>query len=59
MRKILAAMALVLLVGCALSGCSPKVGSEAWCKAMKDKPKGDWTANETADFARHCIFRKQ
>ncbi len=39
-----------------LSGCAP-VGSERWCKNMEDKPKGDWTANEAADYAKHCIIR--
>lgn len=43
----------VLLLG----ACSPKVGSEKWCQKMKEKPKGEWTANETADFAKHCIFK--
>ena len=41
-----------------LSGCSPSVGSEAWCDAMEDKPKGDWSTNEAADYAQHCVFRK-
>ncbi|ARD20928.1 MULTISPECIES: DUF3012 domain-containing protein [Shewanella] len=49
---IFAAAALVL----GLSACSPEVGSEAWCKQMKDKPSGDWTANEAADYAKHCVF---
>lgn len=40
-----------------LAGCSPKVGSDAWCEAMQDKPKGDWSANEAADYAKHCVFR--
>nr|WP_275098485.1 DUF3012 domain-containing protein [Sedimenticola hydrogenitrophicus] len=44
---------LVLLV----TGCAPEVGSEEWCLAMKEKPKGDWTANEAADFAQHCILK--
>ncbi|WP_438969589.1 DUF3012 domain-containing protein [Methylophaga sp.] len=39
-----------------LSACSPEVGSEKWCQVMKDKPKGDWSTNEAADFTRHCIF---
>lgn len=47
--------ACVLALG--LTACAPEVGSDAWCKQMKDKPKGDWTANETADFAKHCIFK--
>ena len=39
-----------------LSACAPEIGSEKWCKQMKDKPKGDWTVNEAADFTKHCIF---
>jgi hypothetical protein len=39
----------------AVLACAP-VGSEAWCEKMKNKPKGDWTANEAADFARHCLL---
>ena len=41
-----------------LSACSPSVGSEAWCDAMEDKPKGDWSSNEAADYAQNCVFRK-
>lgn len=40
-----------------LTGCAPEVGSDAWCKNMKEKPKGDWTSNEAADFAKHCLFK--
>ena len=40
-----------------LIGCSPEVGSDEWCQDMKEKPKGDWTASETADYAKHCIIR--
>ena len=39
-----------------LTACAPEVGSDEWCQEMVDKPKGDWTANEAADFARNCIF---
>ncbi len=39
-----------------LSACAPEVGSEKWCEQMKEKPKGDWTANEAADFTKHCLF---
>ncbi|WP_289282885.1 MULTISPECIES: DUF3012 domain-containing protein [unclassified Methylophaga] len=39
-----------------ITACSPEVGSEDWCQMMKDKAKGDWTANEAADFTRFCIF---
>ncbi len=47
---------LLLTAILALAACSPEVGSEAWCEDMKEKPKGDWSANEAADFARHCIL---
>jgi len=40
----------------ALAACEPEVGSEAWCERMDDTPKGDWTANQAADYARHCLF---
>ena len=56
MKKILMTCA-VLLVGVMLQGCSPEVGSEAWCTDMKEKPKGDWTANEAADFAKSCLLK--
>ncbi|MCL1066750.1 DUF3012 domain-containing protein [Shewanella olleyana] len=46
--------ASVLVLG--LTACAPEVGSEAWCKQMKEKPSGDWTANEAADYAKHCVF---
>ena len=40
-----------------LTACSPEVGSEKWCAQMKEKPKGDWTANEAADYTKHCLFK--
>ncbi len=43
---------LVMIVG-----CSPEVGSKDWCEDMKEKPKGDWTAGEAADYAKHCIIK--
>ncbi|MDX1457747.1 MAG: DUF3012 domain-containing protein [Marinobacter sp.] len=48
---------LVVALGLFLAGCSPEVGSEAWCVDMEDTPKGDWTANEAGDYAKHCVFR--
>jgi len=40
-----------------LSACAPEVGSEKWCAQIKEKPKGDWTANEAADYTKHCLFK--
>ena len=39
-----------------LVACAPEVGSTRWCEAMRDKPRGDWTANEALDFARSCVL---
>ena len=49
--------ATVVFLGLSLAACSPKVGSEAWCSAMKEKPKGEWTANELKDFTKHCLLK--
>jgi len=51
MKKI----SLIIALAMALMACT-EVGSEAWCEDMKEKPKGDWTANEAGDFGKHCIF---
>ena len=40
----------------ALAGRAPEVGSEAWCKEMKAKPKGEWTGNDAAEFAKSCVL---
>ena len=54
-RTLLSNLVLVAaLIG--LAGCAPEVGSERWCKAMAEKPKGDWTANEALDYAEHCLI---
>lgn len=55
---ILRAVGLAIFAA-ALAGCSPKVGSEAWCQDLKDKPRGDWTLNQTADFAKFCVLHLQ
>ncbi len=40
-----------------LSACAAEIGSEQWCTDMKEKPKADWSANEAADYTKHCIFK--
>lgn len=54
--KQFASLVASLLMVFSLSACAPEVGSEAWCEDLKQKPKGDWTANELADFTKHCIL---
>jgi hypothetical protein len=38
------------------AACAPEVGSARWCEAMKEKPRGDWTANEALEYARNCVL---
>ncbi len=39
-----------------LAACAPEVGSPKWCEAMREKPRGDWTAHEALEFARSCVL---
>lgn len=54
-KNIFMACVLSLCVA-ALGACSPKVGSPEWCEDMKEKPKGDWTANEAVEFTKNCLM---
>ncbi len=54
--KKAATLGFVALFGLGVAACAPEVGSPEWCEQMKEKDKGDWTANETVDFAKHCIM---
>ena len=50
-------LVMAALVTASLSACTPEVGSEKWCNNLKEKPKGDWSTNDAANFAKHCIFK--
>ncbi len=56
MKQLMAALA-ALAVMALLTACKPEIGSKAWCEAMQAKPKGDWTANEAADYAKNCLLK--
>ena len=55
LRKVMT-LGCIAAFGLAVAACSPKVGSPEWCQQMKEKPKGDWTANEVTDFAKNCLM---
>jgi hypothetical protein len=55
MRNVWRAVVLIS-VGTWLAACAPEVGSERWCENMREKPRGDWTANEALEFARSCVL---
>ncbi len=52
------AVVCAALIAATLMACSPEVGSKEWCEDMKQKDKGQWTANEAMDFAKHCVLPK-
>ncbi|MFW1678672.1 DUF3012 domain-containing protein [Pontibacter sp. JAM-7] len=56
MKRLLSILCLSTLV-LGLAACSAEVGSPEWCAEMKEKPKGEWTANEAAEFTKSCIFQ--
>jgi hypothetical protein len=59
MTTLLKNLAVAMGLAGLLTACSPEVGSRAWCEDMEATPKGDWTANEAADYARHCLLRQE
>lgn len=56
-RKNIIATSLITV--CFLFACAPEVGSKKWCDNLEDKPKGDWTANEATDYAKHCLIQSR
>lgn len=54
--KTILALCLLSFATLGLSACSPEVGSKEWCQDMKEKPKGDWSANEATEYAKSCVF---
>jgi hypothetical protein len=53
MRYALLAIFATILLG----ACSPEVGSDDWCKSLKEKNVSDWSSQEAKDFTKHCIFK--
>jgi hypothetical protein len=55
-KKILV-VAVLGAMSALLSACSAEVGSKEWCADMDAKAKGEWTANEASDYAKHCLLK--
>ncbi len=47
----------ILLTTLGLAACAPEPGSDAWCEDMSEKPKGDWSLNDAAEFAKSCVVK--
>lgn len=56
-EKMLKKILLVTGVGLFVAGCSPTVGSEAWCEKMKETPSGDWSTNDATAYGKNCLLK--
>lgn len=56
--KYLALLVTLPLLLVLLSSCTPERGSREWCEMMDKKPKGEWSANDAAEYTKSCIFRR-
>jgi len=54
--KTVFCVAVLSFAALGLSACSAEVGSKEWCEELKEKNKGDWSANEATEFAKSCVF---
>ena len=48
-------LVLVLIALC-LTACGDRVGSEKWSADMMEKPKGEWTMEETGAYTKYCVL---
>lgn len=55
LQKVLT-LGFVAAFGLSVAACAPEVGSPDWCEQMKEKPKGEWTANEMGEFTKNCVL---
>ena len=46
---------IAIIIALAVSACD-RVGSEAWCENQKEKPKNEWTLQETGDYTKYCVL---
>ncbi len=55
--RVITSLSGLLVVMFVMTACTPKPGTPQWCDYMDQKAKGDWSANEATDYAKHCIFK--
>ena len=45
---------IMLILLSIIYGCSPEVGSKAWCEKMGDTPEAEWTPKDGSAFMKNC-----
>lgn len=48
-------IALLITFALLTVGCE-RVGSDAWCESLDEKPKGDWTKDESKANLKYCVL---
>ena len=48
-------IALIALALC-LTACAPEPGTEAWCEAMDEKSKSEWSLEDGKTYASRCVI---
>ena len=56
LRRAAYALLLSPALAVVLTACAPEVGSERWCEQLDATPKGEWSANDAAAYAKHCVL---
>ena len=49
--KLICLLTVILLV----SACD-RVGSDDWCDKQKQRPKGEWTLDESSQYTKYCVL---
>lgn len=49
-------LVLLVLIAISLTACGDRVGSEGWCETLKEKPKADWTMEESGNYTKYCVL---
>ncbi len=45
----------LIVISLLLTACD-RIGSEAWCKNLKEKSKSEWTLSEAGDYTKYCVL---
>ena len=48
-------IAALILISLLITSCD-RVGSQAWCTKQKEKPKSEWTLDETGSYTKYCVL---
>jgi hypothetical protein len=47
----------VVAVAClTLTACAPEPGSARWCEAKQAQSKSEWSLDDAAMYAKHCLL---